>query len=406
MDSRTDLFAPARDVASLSEAGGGNISDLIRPIAIFTRDMAAGGVTRVIVNLANGFARLALPVDVVLARARGPHLMELESRVRVVDLAAGRTSTSLPAMMRYLRSRKPAAILSCEETANVTAIVANRLTGRSTRVVVSTHNEVSVRARHAPSIRMRTVPYLARAFYRSADAVVAVSEGVADDLAAITGLRRDRIQVIYNPIDLNAIREMATRPMDPSQCDPSWFDPDQVPVIVAAGRLARQKDFPTLIRAFDRLRQRRHVRLLILGEGPERAALTGLIRGFDWAQDVALPGFVANPYPYIARAAAFGLSSAWEGFGYVLVEALALGVPVVATDCPSGPAEILAGGRYGQLVPVGDAESFASALESALDRPGCKAERLERAAAFTTERIVPKYLHMLGLHEDAIRCPK
>jgi glycosyltransferase involved in cell wall biosynthesis len=177
-------------------------------------------------------------------------------------------------------------------------------------------------------------------------------------------------------------------------------------VIVSAGRLDTQKDYPTLIRAFDTLRRRRHVRLLILGEGPERAALTALIGELGREDDVALPGFVANPYPHIARAAVFALSSAWEGFGYVLVEALALGIPVVATDCPSGPAEILAGGRYGQLVPVGDVGSLARAIEAALDRPGADAESLERASAFTTERIVPQYLHMLGLHEEAIRCPK
>jgi glycosyltransferase involved in cell wall biosynthesis len=376
------------------------------PIAIFTRDLAAGGVARVIVNLANGFARLTLPVDVVLARARGPHLAELDPKVRVVDLGAGRTITSLPNLMRYLRNRKPVALLACEETSNVTALLANRLTGSLARVVISIHNQVSVRARHAPSMRMRTVPYLARAFYWWADAVVAVSQGVADDLAAITGLRRDRIEVIYNPIALSTIRDMAQLPLEASGFDPSWFDPGQAPVIVSAGRLDTQKDYPTLIRAFDTLRRRRHVRLLILGEGPERAALTALIGELGREDDVALPGFVANPYPHIARAAVFALSSAWEGFGYVLVEALALGIPVVATDCPSGPAEILAGGRYGQLVPVGDVGSLARAIEAALDRPGADAESLERASAFTTERIVPQYLHMLGLHEEAIRCPK
>jgi glycosyltransferase involved in cell wall biosynthesis len=233
------------------------------------------------------------------------------------------------------------------------------------------------------------MPQLIRRFYPWANSIVAVSKGVADDLAQTAGLPRERIQVIYNPVVTPELREKAQTPLDHP-----WFKPGQPPVLLAVGRMSPQKDFPTLIRAFARVRQTRPAKLLILGEGKERPGLETLVRQLGLGQDVSLPGFVTNPYPYMARTSLFVLSSRWEGLPGVLIEALYCGAPIIATDCPSGPTEILADGRYGQLVPVGDVTALARAIETTLvsktpDPPP------ESWRPFELKTVVNQYINML-----------
>jgi glycosyltransferase involved in cell wall biosynthesis len=205
------------------------------------------------------------------------------------------------------------------------------------------------------------MPQLARYFYPWADYVVAVCEGVAKDLVETAAIPNERVRVIYNPIVTPDFEAKARSPLQHS-----WFGPGKPPVILSAGRLTAQKDFPTLIQAFALVRKGRPVRLLILGEGEERLALEGLVKRLDLDHYVSMPGFVANPYPYMARAGVFALTSRWEGLPGVLIEALYCGAPLVATDCPGGSREILANGQYGQLVPVGDIVALAQAMEAAL----------------------------------------
>jgi glycosyltransferase involved in cell wall biosynthesis len=356
-------------------------------IAIFTRDLAAGGVARVIVNLSKGFVDRGHPVDVVLARARGPFVEQIADNVRVIDLGVGRSLASIPGLVRYLRREKPLALLACQDGANVVALWSKWLACGSTRVLVSTHTHVSLNARRATKIRTRVIPQLVRRFYHWADDIVAVSGGVADDLAETAGIDRQRIRVIHNPVDVQSIRKLALEPF----AHP-WFTPDAPPVIVSAGRLTREKDYPTLIRAFDLLRRRRPARLLILGEGEERPVLEGLARELKCAADVALPGFFANPYPFMAAARVFVLSSVWEGFGNVLIEAMALGTPVISTNCPGGPAEILENGRHGTLVPAGAVAELVNAIERVLDAGRLASEDIHRAEDFSTESITAQYL--------------
>ncbi len=242
------------------------------------------------------------------------------------------------------------------------------------------------------------MPNFIRIFYPWADEIVTVSNGVADDFASITGLRRERIQVIYNPVVTPEILEKAEEPLNHP-----WFTPGEPPVILSVGRLAKQKDYPTLIRAFALVHRECPARLMILGEGEERPKLEALIQELGLDDDVSLPGFVDNPYAYMSRAAVFVLSSAWEGFGNVLVEAMAVGTPVVATDCPSGPAEILGGGKWGKLVPVGDIEKIAKAIIETLEdlnRP----DVTKRAQDFGIEKLVQNYLRVL-LGDNETLCP-
>jgi len=360
-------------------------------IALFTRDLAGGGVGRVIVNLSKGFIDRGHQVDVVLARARGPYIEQLAGDVRVIDLGVERSLASIPGLVRYLRQERPLALLACADGANVVALWSRWLARGPTRMLISIHTNVSQNARAATKARGRLIPHFMRWFYGWADDVIAVSEGVADDVAGIARLNRQKIRVIYNPVDTENIKRLAAEPLQ----DP-WFAPGAPPVVLSAGRLTRQKDFPSLLRAFARVRQSRPARLVILGEGEDRAALEALARELDCREDVALPGFVSNPYPYMAAAAVFVSSSAWEGFGNVLIEAMALGVPVVSTDCPSGPAEILDHGRYGVLVPVSDSDALARAIAATLEAPPEASRNLERASSFSCDRIASQYLAVIA----------
>jgi glycosyltransferase involved in cell wall biosynthesis len=362
-------------------------------VCIFLTDLSGGGAERVMLNLANGFVERGHAVDLVLVNPEGPYLSQLSPQVRLVCLEAGRLLNSLPALMRYLRQHQPDVLLSALEDTNLVALWAVRLARVATRVIVTVHNNLSREVKNATSWKRRFVPRLVPWFYPWAAAVVAVSQGVAEDLARL-GVGRDRIHVIYNPVVTPDLLPQSVQPVPHP-----WFQPGGAPVILGVGRLDRQKDFPTLIRAFAIARQQRPLKLVILGEGPERATLEGLVEQFGISQDVALPGFVDNPYAHMAKASLCVLSSAWEGFGNVLVESMAVGVPVVSTDCDSGPAEILANGRYGRLVPIHQAEPLAAAMLQTLDEPPNRDNLKHRALHFSLENSVASYLQLLtNLH--------
>jgi len=288
-----------------------------------------------------------------------------------------------------MRRERPEAILSAMDHANLVTIWASKLSRVPCRVVVSVHNTLSRAIAYDADLRGRLIPTLIGIFYPWADEIVAVSSGVADDLSKITGLQRERIQVIYNPVATPDLFEKARESLEHP-----WFAPGEPPVILSVGRLTKQKDYPTLIRAFDLVHRERPTRLVILGEGEERPKLEALVRELGLDDDVTLPGFVDNPYAYMARSAVFVLSSAWEGLPTVLIEAMAVGTPVVSTDCPSGPAEILEGGKWGKLVPVGDVESLAEAIAHKISSPMQKS-RLDVCERFRMDKVIAQYIDIL-----------
>jgi len=359
--------------------------------ALFLPSLRGGGAERVMLNLARGFAERGLHVDLVLAKAEGPYLPEVPPAVRIVDLKAPRVLASLPGLVRYLRRERPATMLSTLDHANIVALWAKRLSGSPTRVVVRVASTVSLSSGHASTARARLTPRLMRLFYPWADGIVAISQGVAADLSRITGIRRERITVIYNPVVTPELFERAKDPL----AHP-WFPPGQPPVILGVGRLTKAKDFPTLIRAFALVRRELPARLVILGEGEERPRLEALVKELGLEDDVALPGFVENPYAYMSRAAVFVLSSAWEGLPNVLIQAMACGCPVVSTDCPSGPAEILENGKYGPLVPAGDITALALAITSILSSERDLIPDIAlRAKDFESNNAIESYLGLL-----------
>lgn len=359
-------------------------------LAILLPNLNGGGAERVMLNLAFSCVRQGISVDLVLVKAEGPYLAQVPPEVRLVNLGCQRLLLSLPALIGYLRRERPAAILSASNDVNVMLLWSKRLAGVSTRVVVTVHNTLSRESQNATQMKRRLTPYLVRWFYPWADAIVSVSQGVAEDLARIAGLPTERIQVIYNPVVTPKLLERAKE-----QVDHPWFAPGNTPVILGVGRLTKQKDFPTLIQAFALVRQTCPARLMILGEGEERSCLETLIQELGLAEEVVFPGFVANPYAYMAQASICVLSSAWEGFGNVLAEAMAVGTPVVSTNCESGPREILENGQYGQLVAVGDTQHLAEAIVSTLEQPLDPEILRRRATEFSPERILAQYLQLL-----------
>lgn len=362
-------------------------------VALFLPALCDGGAERVFLNLAAGIARLGHPVDLVLSHAEGVYLDQVPRSVRLIELngralCALRTTASLPAFMRYLQRERPEAVLA-GLNANFVGVFAKRLTGVPRRLVISEHNTFSVINGQRPSWCRMLATELVRRSYVWADGIVAVSEGVAADLARTSGIDPHHIQVIYNPVVTAELLQKKEASLD----DP-WFRPGEPPVILGVGRLTAQKNFALLIEAVAVVRKSRAVRLLILGEGEDRRELESMVNRLSLNQEVRLPGFVPNPYPYMVGASLFVLSSSWEGLPTVLIEALFCGARVIATDCPSGPREILHEGRYGSLVPVGDVAALSRAIDRSLSQDAIHPPR-ESWLPFTLESTVDKYLNIL-----------
>lgn len=357
----------------------------VRHVALFLADLHGGGAERMMVVLANGLAGHGVRVDLVLADASGPYLREVSHEVRVLPLRGGGVVRNLPALTGYLRRERPQVLVSTLPHTSVVALIARALADRRLPVVIREANTPQARPQHWNSPKSRLAAWAMRRLYRRADGVIAVSAGVADAVVDVMGVPRDRIATLYNPVVTSEMQAFATE--DPGH---PWLGAD-VPVVLAVGSLTPRKDYPTLVRAFARLRSHMPARLLVLGEGPERPRIAALAEELGVAADVDLAGFQANPYAYMARADVFAAASRLEGLPGALVQALACGCPAVATDCPSGPAEVLEGGALGELVPVGDADALADALERTLQRPPDRARLKESTRKYDADLVIEAY---------------
>ena len=330
-----------------------------QPIALFTQNLEVGGAERVMLNLATALADLGHRVDLVLASAQGEFLNSVPANVRVIDLGVATPIRAGKALQAYYRKENPLITISALNQPNVVAILAQKRS--KVKAIATIHTSLSQEAKNANSLRLRIMPYIVKALYAKADALVAVSEGVAQDACQFLGMDRSKIRLIFNPIvspeSLKRAAEPATHP---------WLTQKNGPVVVAAGRLMPPKDFALLLSAFSKLPKSLNARLIIFGEGDLRAELTQQIASLGLQESISLPGFSKNVLAEISKADLFVLSSKWEGLPSVLIEALGCGVPIVSTDCKSGPREILQGGKFGPLVPVGDADQLATAIERQL----------------------------------------
>lgn len=361
-------------------------SHLHKHIAIFVPSMRGGGAERVMLTLANKFADRGHRVDLVLAKAEGNYLPDISANVRLVDLNMPRVLRSLWPLMRYLKRERPDAMLSALNYANVIAILAWKLARVPTRLVVS---ERSSLARQPKGWSGWIIRALMRWLYPKADKVVCVSKAIEKDMQRLIGVSADKTVTIYNPIDSELIHSQMQAPVEHP-----WINMKTAPVVLAAGRLTEAKDYPTLLRAFARLRKGREARLIILGQGEEDARLKELAADLDIRDDVDFVGFQDNPFAWMARCDVFVMASAWEGFPNVLAQAMACGAPVVSTDCPTGPYEILEGGRWGKLVAVGDAVGLSHNILGALDQPDIF-DKGTAVEPFLLQRIVGKYASVL-----------
>jgi len=359
-------------------------------IALLVPTLEIGGVERVLANLANGLHQVGAEVDLVVGRSGGGMGMVLEKEIEVFDLASDHMMSSVPRLAKYLRARKPEAMIAAMTHSSAAAVVARAMARQKVKIIATEHNTMSRIVANSSGLKYRLMPLWSRWALNSADAIVAVSRGVADDLSAQTRIARNRFQVIYNPVITDALHAEAAQTVEHP-----WFQLGEPPVILAVGRLDKQKDFPMLVRAFRLVRNNRPVRLMILGDGPDRSRIEQVILDSKLVEDVALPGFEHNPYRFIYRAAVFASSSEWEGFGVAIVEALALGVPVVATDCTYGPSEILCDGKFGTLVPVGDHAAMAQALLNALDNR-IRNDSSPHLEQFTVRSVVSRYLSVVA----------
>jgi glycosyltransferase involved in cell wall biosynthesis len=363
-------------------------------IAIFLPSLSGGGAEKVMLALAESFISHNLDCDIVIAISEGEFIDSIPYGVRLVKLNKRKTTAAIFALARYLRRERPAVLLSTVFTANVTALLAGIISFSGIRLVTCEASPTDWDVLASSWWRTLSNKLVTRILYRHADATIAVSNGVRDSLLRDRLVTPSRIHVIPNPVP--AMVPPAVRVRNST-----------IPTVLSCGRLEPQKDHATLLRAFGLLRKRMDARLLVLGAGSLRESLEELARNLGVASDVFFAGFDPSPYVYMRDAAVFVHTARYEGFGVVLLEALACGCPVIATDCPGGIRDVLANGRYGALIPVGDDAALAEAMESVLTGKLTFPDPKEHLKKFELGTIADAYITLLlprqpeltGLHQ-------
>ena len=372
-------------------ARGGPVSTSSRPVAIFVPSVRGGGAERAMLMFARELVTSGFPVDLVTTSFEGTLGETVPKGVRVVDLKSAKTIYALPRLVRYLRKRKPRALFSTIMNANIVAVWAARFSGVNMPVIVRESNAPVSTPKLSLSHRVifRLAPYT----YAHSNGVIAVSHGVAEELGIMAPSIRNKVHVVPTPVISDDVIRQGAMPVDHP-----WLVTKDKPVILSAARLQKHKGFLTLLHAFKKLRERVDARLLVIGEGAYRSRIEKEIQDLQLSEHVSLHGFQTNPFAFMSRADAFVLASEFEGLPNVLVQAMAFGTPVVATDCRSGPSEILCGGRFGKLVPVGDVDALAAALEQALNEPRQHAAQEHARRVYSAQSAAAAYRSLAGLH--------
>lgn len=359
-------------------------------VMLVVPSLHVGGAEKVTIELANGLAEQGHAVSLVILGVRGPLEPLIDAGVTKVFLGKRRALLAAPALFACFWRAKPQAIISSLDYVNIIVALCTLLAGLHGRLILIEHSTYSASADRRLSASAWIFPWLIRFFYKNACYVVGVSQGVADDIRRVAGLPADKVRAIYNPVISRQFFQAEGEFIHP------WLvQGGEIPVLITVGRLTDAKDQATLIEAFQRVTQSRPARLIILGDGELREELEALVARLGLCASVAMPGFVSNPHAWLKEARIFILSSKWEGLPSALIEAMASGTPVISTDCPSGPAEILEGGAWGRLVPVGDAEAMAAAILQELNIPR-QAIGITRSQAFTRERSVAEYAALIS----------
>jgi glycosyltransferase involved in cell wall biosynthesis len=375
-------------------------------IAFCVSSLRVGGGERIMVDLANYFSKKGYASDLVALKSVGEFKNQLDPAVRLVSLDAPRIAFSLPGLVRYMNDVQPVSILALDEFAHVLCLTARMFAKTKPRIVLRVGTMFSMLFERYQGLKRFYWPFIIRRMYHKADAVIAVSHGMVDDTVAKTGVAREKITVIYQPKDLERLKALSQA----SVAHP-WLSDKTVPVVIAVGRLREQKNFPVLIRAFARLSV--PARLLILGKGRDENALKALIVSVGASDRIELVGFTDNPYALMGRADLFASTSLWEGMPNALLEAMVCGLPIISSDCASGPREILAPGsnynvllsagieyaKFGVLTAMNDEQALVDALTELLTnterRSAYAAASIERARDFAAADRIEEYARVL-----------
>lgn len=374
-------------------------------LALLLPNLGGGGAERVQLELARAFLAAGHDVELLVTQAEGELLAEAEALCSVTDMRCNRARELLSKLTAYLRSNNPDGLVAAMWPLTAIAPFARLLSRSSTRVVVAEHNMLSRQYADWGALHRLLLRFSTALGYRLADRAVGVSSGVVADMASLSWSSASAIELIYNPLQAAGTDSSAAAVGAlPQGC---WSE-HVGPKLLSVGSLTAQKNHALLVRALAALPDST-AELVIAGEGPLRPQLLALAQELGVAGRVHLPGFVSDPGALYRTADLFVLSSDYEGFGLVIVEALAYALPVIATDCPSGPAEILDDGRYGTLVPVGDVQALTAAIEAAtevateadLSAPASQrcspAELTGRAASFAPATVAQRYLRCLAM---------
>jgi len=363
-------------------------------VAFFLPTLEVGGTERNVVNLVNNIDTEHYTVSLVLGNIHGDFVNQVRQDIVIVNLKASYSVGLFFALVQYFKIQKPDVFVSAFPRINIITIAAKIFSGVNTKIIITEHSVFSFLPVIAKTFWRGMfarffMPLLARLLYPKADSIVCVSVGIAEDLKKVINTNGN-MKVIYNPIIVDKIYQLADETVNNV-----WFSNPEVSVIIAVGRLVPIKDYPTLLKAFKQVLKNQPARLVILGSGPEKEKLEWLSSQMGLSESIAFMGFQKNPYKYIKKASVFVLSSLQEGFGNVIIEAMACGAPVVSTDCPVGPGEIIENMKNGILVPVGDEKSMADAILKVLNDP-VLAEKFstagrERAKFFSVAKSVGEY---------------
>jgi len=363
----------------------------MKKLSIYLPTLASGGAEKLHVTLAPAFIEAGYDLTFVLNRITGVYVDQLPKGVKLYELGADRITSCFWPMVNYLKHEKPDILLSNLGHNNILAIAAGLYARTSTKIIASHHGVLSIECKTTDKWQYKVLPFLSRRLLRYAAANVTVSSGAADDLAEFTGLNRNSIRVIYNPVNLENFEQRSNEPIEHE-----WLTNKAFPVLISVGRLSEHKNFSLLLSAFKIVLESMKARLIILGEGQLLNDLQNQAISLNISEYVNFVGFKPNPLPYMKNSDVMVLSSIFEGFGNVLIEALACGTPIVSTDCPYGPSEILDNGKYGTLVALNDPEEMADAIIKTLKTPQPKDVLIKRGREFSVTQTVNKYLDLFA----------
>lgn len=361
-------------------------------VAIFCGSLVGGGAEVFTINLAKGLASTGLVVHLVVVKNDYTKTDEFPKNLELFDLKSESLLKSTPNFIKYLRAEKPTFVISVLDYVNVVAIWATYLSRVKAKNIATVHAQPSFFYKDLRTFKGKCLQYILSLSYHRAHKIIGVSAGLVQELRNNLKLPRQKFRVIYNPIINKKIFELSKETVSHH-----WAQTEEVEIILAVGRLSVEKDYPTLFKAFDLVQSNRNARLIVLGEGGERKNLQALALSLGLADKIEMLGFESNPYKYMSIASCFVLTSRSEGFANVLVEAMAIGTPIIATNCPHGPKEILGNGKWGKLVPVGDYISLSKGIDEILDEshPSSETNREAHLQKFKIDSIIQKYKDIL-----------